>query len=64
MNEGALDQILAIYKRLLPEMGGYLTDSGKLDLGRLQLLLGELAKLELETLEQRAAVQNSLLTFS
>lgn len=56
VNEGALDSIFGIYKRLLPRAGGYLTDSGQLHLGRLEMLLTELATLELETLEQRAAV--------
>lgn len=56
VNEGALDQILANYKRLLPEMGGYLTHAGRLDLGRLELLLTALGNLELEVLQQRAAV--------
>ena len=56
MNEGALGNIFEIYKRLLPQMGGYLTHAGKLHQGRLELLLKELAELELETLEQRAEV--------
>ncbi|BDA46451.1 5'-3' exoribonuclease 1 [Coccomyxa sp. Obi] len=55
INEGALDKIFAIYKQLLPVMGGYLTDAGQLNAGRLEALLQHLALLELETLEQRAA---------
>lgn len=56
INEGALDKIFAIYKQLLPVMGGYLTDAGALNAGRLEALLQHLALQELETLEQRAAV--------
>jgi 5'-3' exonuclease len=59
VNEGALDKIFAIYKELLPVMGGYLTHAGELNAGRLELLLQQLALLELETLEQRAAVSTS-----
>ncbi len=67
VNEGALDKVFAIYKQLLPVMGGYLTHAGELNAGRLELLLQQLALLELETLEQRAAVRaypvQSLLHF-
>jgi hypothetical protein len=38
-------------------MGGYLTDSGQLSRGRLQMLLAQLAELEQETLEERAQVR-------
>jgi 5'-3' exonuclease len=37
--EGALDRIFALYKELLPEMGGYLTHAGELHRGRLQARL-------------------------
>jgi 5'-3' exoribonuclease 1 len=52
--EGALDKIFAIYKELLPVMGGYLTEAGQLNRRRLQLLLDRLSQLEQETLELRA----------
>lgn len=54
--EGALDKLFAIYKQLLPGMGGYLTHAGELNRGRLEMVLHQLAALELETLEQRAQV--------
>lgn len=54
--EGALDKLFAIYKDLLPSMGGYLTHAGQLHRGRLEMILHRLADLELETLEQRAQV--------
>jgi 5'-3' exonuclease len=56
VNEGALDKIFAIYKKVLPGLGGYLTDGGDLNRPRLECLLQELAALETETLAQRAAV--------
>ena len=55
INEGALDTIFSLYKRLLPRVGGYLTKAGALDRGRLAVLLTELAALEGETLAARAA---------
>ena len=55
--EGALDKLFAIYKELLPSMGGYLTHAGQLHRGRLEMILHRLAALELETLEQRAQVE-------
>lgn len=61
INEGALDKVFAIYKQLLPVMGGYLTDAGQLNAGRLEALLQHLALQELETLEQRAAVRTLVL---
>lgn len=56
INEGALDKILALYKQLLPAMGGYLTQAGQLNASRLELLVSKLADDELETLQQRAEV--------
>jgi len=56
VNEGALDTIFSIYKQLLPGMGGYLVEAGKLQHGRLEMLTKQLATLEQETLEQRAKV--------
>ena len=56
INEGALDKIFAIYKKMLPTCG-YLTHAGQLHADRLEILLQNLALLEQETLEQRAAVR-------
>lgn len=54
--ERALDKIFAIYKEILPSLGGYVTNAGELQPLRLEALLRELAALELEVLEQRASV--------
>ena len=51
-----MDKLFGIYKQLLPGMGGYLTHAGELHRGRLEMVLQQLANLELETLEQRAQV--------
>lgn len=58
MNEGALDTIFSVYKQLLPQMGGYLIQDGRLQHQRLERLLAKLAELELDTLEQRASVSH------
>jgi len=47
---------MSIYKELLPEMGGYITHAVDLDRGRLEQLLSRVGALELEVLEERAAV--------
>ena len=62
--EGALDKLFAIYKELLPHMGGYLTHAGQLHRGRLEMILHRLAALEQDTLEQRAQVCAQLPTMS
>ena len=55
--EGALDRVFEIYKRLLPQLGGYLTHAGQLHQARLERVLRELGALELDTLHQRAEVR-------
>lgn len=56
MNEGALDQILKLYKQLLPQWGGHIVEAGQMNISRLEDLIASLAALEQETLEQRADV--------
>ncbi|CAI2178488.1 15228_t:CDS:10 [Funneliformis geosporum] len=46
IREGAIDTLITIWKRCLPLMGGYLTNSGVVDLKRLQYLVTELGKQE------------------
>lgn len=53
IGEGGLDTLLALYKELLPQLGGYLTLAGKLNRGRLERLLGEFGRKEREILEER-----------
>ena len=54
INEGSLDSMIDIYKKILPHMGGYVTLAGNLHRGRLEMLLKELADLEADVLENRA----------
>ncbi|KAH7888010.1 exoribonuclease 2 [Phlebopus sp. FC_14] len=53
IREGAIDTLLRIWKMELPRMGGYLTDHGKLVLGRAQIILEGLARREDEIFRKR-----------
>lgn len=46
IQEGAIDRLIMIYRGLLPHMGGYLTHDGTANLGRVEMILGEIGKLE------------------
>jgi 5'-3' exoribonuclease 1 len=58
INEGALNRLFEIYKRVLPLAGGYINDSGKLNVERLQLILNELGIFEREHFEYEFADSN------
>ncbi|KAJ8903934.1 hypothetical protein NDN08_000465 [Rhodosorus marinus] len=53
IGEGGLDMMLRMYKHLLPGQGGYINDSGTINLNRLERVLRELAKIEGDTLVRR-----------
>jgi 5'-3' exoribonuclease 2 len=53
IREGAIDMLMALYKRLLPTMGGYMTHNGDIVVSRVLMLLSELAKLEDTILSNR-----------
>ncbi len=53
LREGAIDILIKIYKELQPRLGGYICNGGKVDLGRAQLILKELAKIEPKIFEKR-----------
>lgn len=55
--EGAMDELFAGYREMLPRLGGYLTSGGRIDHGRLEAYLFHLAENELDTLVQRAKVR-------
>ncbi|EPQ31496.1 uncharacterized protein PFL1_00831 [Pseudozyma flocculosa PF-1] len=55
INEGALDLLFNIYKKVLPVAGGYLNESGVLRTDRLQLILAELTRFEAENFEKEHA---------
>ena len=58
INEGALERIWTIYKQILPTAGGYINEHGTIALSRLQMMLDELAKFEVEMFEEEYADAN------
>ena len=58
INEGALNRLFDIYKRILPRAGGYINEHGKLNVKRLQLVLNELTVVETEHFEHEFADSN------
>lgn len=52
INQGAMDLLFNIYKRILPAAGGYLNESGTLRTDRLELVLSELRNFEMEQFER------------
>jgi hypothetical protein len=46
IREGAIDELLRIYKRVLPTLGGHLTEHGNVNLSRVDVLLSEVGALE------------------
>ncbi|SNX87928.1 probable 5'-3' exoribonuclease 2 [Melanopsichium pennsylvanicum] len=53
IRDGAIDTLLKIWKKELPSMGGYLTNHGKVELARAQLILNGLASEEDEIFRRR-----------
>lgn len=53
IREGAIDMLLKIWKQDLARMGGYLTNHGKVNLGRAQIILEGLAAMEDEVFMKR-----------
>ncbi|KAH6611217.1 alkaline phosphatase D [Trichoderma cornu-damae] len=51
INEGALANMFRIYKAVLPQCEGYINENGVINMSRLQRLLGELSKTELDQFE-------------
>eukprot|EP01132_Coremiostelium_polycephalum_P001004 gene1004-1274_t len=47
ISKSGLNKVMEIYKQVLPELGGYLTDGAHIDLDRLEIFLVHLTKFEL-----------------
>lgn len=56
--DGAINSMFAVYKRLVPVWGGYLTDRHRLHPDRLELFLAELSQTEMKYFHHRAHVDN------
>ena len=52
IHENGLERLFNIYKGVLPKAGGYINNSGVIDTVRLQMVLDELAKGEVEVFQQ------------
>jgi 5'-3' exoribonuclease 2 len=52
IREGALDAIMVIYKNILPKLGGYLTDEGRIDFKNVDAIFRDISKLEEEQFRQ------------
>jgi len=53
IREGAIDRLIKLYKRAVYKTGGYLTDSGSMNLARVQLILTELGEVEDQIFKKR-----------
>ncbi|KAJ1340297.1 hypothetical protein BSLG_005070 [Batrachochytrium salamandrivorans] len=53
IREGAIDQLIKLWKQYLSTWGGFLTDSGDLDLKRVEEMIIELGKVEDVTFQKR-----------
>jgi 5'-3' exoribonuclease 1 len=61
IGEGALSLMFNVYKKILPEIGGYINDGGNVDMQKLEVLLGQLAdKFERDLFESEIADANFL----
>lgn len=58
IREGAIDRLVKLYKDTVYKTGGYLTESGDVNLDRVQLIMSELGKAEDEIFKKRQ--QNEL----
>ena len=61
IREGAIDVLLKIWRAELHRMGGYLTDHGKVNLDRAQVVLQGLAKSEDEIFQKRKDGESTLI---
>ena len=55
INEGALALMFGVYKKILPDAGGYMNENGVVRLERLKLLLDELSHVEYRFFEAESA---------
>jgi len=57
IREGAVSRLMNIYRTQLPQLQGYITENGKINFSRLELILKEIGKAEDEILKRRVASQ-------
>lgn len=57
IREGAIDTLIGIWKKHLSEWGGYLTDSGRIHLGRVEKMMHHLGLLEDQVFQKRREIE-------
>lgn len=60
IHDNAIERLFNIYKDVLPRAGGYINNSGVIDTKRLQLVLDELMKSEVEVFYKEVGDQSWL----
>lgn len=61
IREGAIERLVGIYKRLLPSLGGYISeDAGSLNLSRIDVILGDLGVVEDSIFKNRKSKEDYL----
>lgn len=58
IRDGALDFLILIYAKLLPALGGYLTERGEVNLSRVDVILAEVGAVEDVVFQRRALKQD------
>jgi 5'-3' exonuclease len=61
IHQGGIDILMHLYKRMLPQLGGYLTTNGEVDLTKIELFMKEFAKSEEAILKQIEENQKELV---
>lgn len=57
IREGAIDTLIGIWKKHLSAWGGYLTDSGRIHLGRVEKMMSHLGLLEDQVFQKRREIE-------
>ena len=57
IREGAIDTLIGIWKKHISEWGGYLTDSGRIHLGRVEKMMDLLGLLEDQVFQKRREIE-------
>ena len=53
IREGAIDRLVKLYKQMVYQTGGWLTEDGEMKIQRVQMIMTELGKAEDEIFKQR-----------
>ncbi|TPX68689.1 hypothetical protein SpCBS45565_g02905 [Spizellomyces sp. 'palustris'] len=57
IREGAIDRLIELWRKNLPKWGSYLTDSGDIDLQRVELMMDDLGKVEDDIFRERRHIE-------